>query len=97
MKQANRKNMKTTAKKDANGNKKKKRDEVWVLVIKDGDCVYPEVHKTFEGCLNGAKKDLKTHKVGSWREIKKHLENEMYWRDAFWNISYEINPYIVFD
>ena len=69
---------------------------VWVLtMIKDGK-VFPEVHKTFEGCVDSVIGDLEENKMQGdeseydYEKVKAELREQNYWKDENTDWAYDI-------
>ena len=76
--------------------------KVWVLTIyKDGQ-VFPEVHRTLEGAVDGAMIDIAEHmeedEVDDYdnEEIRRELECHNFWRDDIKDVVYDIADCRVF-
>lgn len=70
--------------------------KVWVLTIYKDEQFFPEVHKTFEGAVDGAINDIAEHmdedEVDDYdcAEIRKELASQHYWRDDIKDAVYDI-------
>ena len=81
---------------EAKHNEKDNHNKVWVLTItKDGQN-FPEVHRTFEGAVEGAIADIMEHMDEEevdeydYAAIRKALEDEHYWEDENTDAVYDI-------
>lgn len=69
---------------------------VWVLTIKKDEMLFPEVHKTLDGALDGAVNDIAEHMEEDevddydWAKIRKELESQHYWHDDIKDVVYDI-------
>lgn len=71
---------------------------VWVLTIMNGDNeVSPEVHSSFSGAVEGVKTDIDDCKMSQWEDIRKQLEEQMYYYDEESETTYDISLCVVGD
>ena len=74
------------------------KQSVWVLTIVNGDNeVSPEVHMSFTGAVEGVKTDLDDCKMAQWEDIRKQLEEQMYYYDEESETTYDISLCVVGD
>lgn len=73
-----------------------RQERVWVLTIyKDGQ-FFPEVHRTFDGALDGAVNDIAENMEEDevddydWAKIRKELKSLHYWHDDIKEVVYDI-------
>lgn len=77
-------------------------ESVWVLTIYKDDMFFPEVHRTFNGALDGAMNDIAEHMEEDevndydYEKIRKELEGQHYWRDDNKDTVYDITDCGVF-
>lgn len=70
--------------------------KVWVLTMKKDGQVFPEVHKTFEGCVDSVIADIMDgveqgdEKEYDFDKIRRELREQMYWQDDHTDWEYDI-------
>lgn len=77
-------------------------EKVWILTIYKDEQFFPEVHRTFNGALDGALNDIAEH-MGEdevddydYAKIRKELESQHYWHDDIKDVVYDIADCKVF-
>ena len=76
--------------------KKEESDVVWVLTIYKDKQFFPEVHRTLEGAVESAINDIAEHMDEDevddydYKQIRKELEGQHYWRDDNKDVVYDI-------
>ena len=77
-------------------------EKVWVLTIYKDEQFFPEVHRTLEGAVDSAINDIAEHMDEDevddydYKQIRKELEGQYYWRDDNKNAVYDIADCKVF-
>lgn len=72
-----------------------KQQDVWVLTISEPQEVFPEVHRTFDGCREGVRKDLSAYYPDDvleklWIEVENGLESDQFWFNPDRKTRYDI-------
>ena len=77
-------------------------EKVWVLTIYKDEQFFPEVHRTFNGALDGAVNDIAEHMEEDevddydYAKIRKELASQHYWHDDIKDVVYDIADCKVF-
>lgn len=77
------------------------RKNVWVLTIYKDEQFFPEVHRTFEGALDGAVNDIAEHMEEDevddydWAKIRTELASQHYWHDDIKDVVYDIAECVI--